>query len=188
MKKMLSILFISAITIATSNAYAACKIKYNENGEEIAYLEKSYPQASKRRYFMKGASYTPLKRDKIKNFTQTGQASWYGRPFHGRKTASGEVYNMFDYTAAHPTLPIPSCVKITNTKNGKSVIVRVNDRGPFKSDLGTDTSNRIIDLSLKAAVALDFRKEGITDVTLEVLPTVKYVASIKAENIIALNQ
>ncbi|MFT7433255.1 MAG: rare lipoprotein A [Alphaproteobacteria bacterium] len=168
MNRILSVL-LTIISITASNAHAICEVEYTESGDTIAFLDKDYPTRSQRTYHMKGAKYEPIK-DTV-DFKQSGQASWYGRPFHGRKTASGEVYNMFDYTAAHPTLPIPSCVKITNVKNGKTVVVRVNDRGPFKSDLGTDTSNRIIDLSLKAAVALDFRNEGIADVLLEVLPT-----------------
>lgn len=163
------IIFLTVIITAINTAQASCQVEYSDKGDEIAFLDKIYPARSQRIYHMKGIKYKPVKN--AEDFTQTGKASWYGRPFHGRKTASGEVYNMFDYTAAHPTLPIPSCVKITNMQNGKSVVVRVNDRGPFKSDLGTDTSKRIIDLSLKAAVALDFRSQGITDVTLEVLPT-----------------
>ncbi|MAF31175.1 MAG: hypothetical protein CMF60_03115 [Magnetococcales bacterium] len=164
------IVALTALTaIVTSHpSHAICNIKQNESGE-VAVLTKKYPRASTRTYKMKGVKYTPLR--SANGFVEEGKASWYGRPFHGRKTANGETYNMFRYTAAHPTLPIPSCVKVTNLQNGKSVIVRVNDRGPFRSDLGTDTSDRIIDLSLKAAVALDFRKQGVTDVKIEVMPT-----------------
>ena len=81
-------------------------------------------------------------------FTQTGRASWYGKQFHGRRTSSGEPYNMFKMTAAHKRLPIPSYVRVTNLDTGKQVIVRVNDRGPFHD-------GRIIDLSYVAARRLD---------------------------------
>ena len=94
---------------------------------------------------------------------ERGLASWYGRAFHGRKTSSGERYDMYAMTAAHPTLPIPSYARVTNSENGKSVVVRINDRGPFHD-------NRIIDLSYTAAYKLDVLK-GVTPVTVEaVLP------------------
>jgi rare lipoprotein A len=169
MRKWIGLLTLATLAVAGQEAQAICNVKYSKSGESIAVLEKKYPRASMRAYKMKGVKYTPFYN--TEGFVEKGEASWYGRPFHGRKTASGETYNMFQFTAAHPTLPIPSCVKVTNLQNGKTVVVRVNDRGPYKSDLGTDTSNRIIDLSLKAAVALDFRKQGVTDVKIEVLPT-----------------
>src|SRR5687768_12194400 len=80
---------------------------------------------------------------------QIGKASWYGKQFHGRTTANGEEYNMFHFTAAHRTLPLGTWVKVTNLKNGKSVVVRINDRGPY-------AGNRIIDLSYAAAQSLGF--------------------------------
>ena len=89
-----------------------------------------------------------------------GVASWYGRKFHGQKTSSGEPYDMFGMTAAHPTLPIPSYVRVTNPANGKSVIVRINDRGPFHA-------GRLIDLSYTAAWKLDYIGEGSTLVIVE---------------------
>jgi rare lipoprotein A len=90
---------------------------------------------------------------------ERGLASWYGRKFHGRPTASGELYNMYGMTAAHPTLPIPSYVRVRNPANGREVIVRVNDRGPFHSD-------RIIDLSYTAALKLDLLR-GVRAVEVE---------------------
>ena len=86
-------------------------------------------------------------------FVQRGIGSWYGRKFHGQKTASGELYDMFKMTAAHPTLPIPSYARVTNLGNGRKVIVRINDRGPFHS-------SRIIDLSYTAALKLDVLRGG----------------------------
>ncbi len=93
---------------------------------------------------------------------QTGQASWYGHDFHGKTTSSREVYNMYDMTAAHRTLPFETRVMVTNLTNGKSVIVRINDRGPF-------IEGRIIDLSYAAAQMLDMVDAGIVPVKIEVL-------------------
>lgn len=104
-----------------------------------------------------GQAYVPITQDKP--FTERGLASWYGRKFHGRRTASGEVYNMYAMTAAHPTLPIPSYVRVRNPANGREVVVRINDRGPFHS-------TRIVDLSYTAALKLDVLR-GVTPVELE---------------------
>lgn len=93
---------------------------------------------------------------------QTGKASWYGRPHHGRKTASGEIYDMAELTAAHRTLPLGTRVRVTNVANGRTVIVRVNDRGPF-------TDGRILDLSHAAARELDALGAGVVTVRIEVL-------------------
>lgn len=95
-------------------------------------------------------------------FREQGHASWYGKKFHGRKTANGEIYDMFKMTAAHKTLPLPSYVRVTNLSNGKSTIVRVNDRGPFHKD-------RIIDLSYAAAAKLEIINHGAVDVEIEVV-------------------
>lgn len=91
-----------------------------------------------------------------------GYASWYGPGFHGRRTASGEIFNMYDYTAAHRSLPFGTRVRVTNLKNGKSVVVRINDRGPAKKD-------RIIDLSYQAAKKIDMIRDGIVKVRVEVI-------------------
>ena len=113
-------------------------------------------------YKVAGKRYTPL--TKVSSFSQTGKASWYGNQFHGRKTASGERYDMNALTAAHRTLPIPSYARVTNTKNGKSVIVRVNDRGPFHG-------SRVMDVSKAAAQKLGFISQGTTHIKIEqVLP------------------
>ena len=91
-----------------------------------------------------------------------GKASWYGRQFHGRTTASGEPFDMFTLTAAHRTLPLGTWVKVTNVRNGKSVIVRINDRGPVPQ-------SRIIDLSFEAATLLDLRARGVEKVRLDMV-------------------
>ena len=93
-------------------------------------------------------------------FVQRGIGSWYGKKFHGQKTSSGEIYDMFKMTAAHPTLPIPSYARVTNLRNGKQVIVRINDRGPFHAQ-------RIIDLSYTAALKLDYVRGGSAELEVE---------------------
>jgi len=109
-------------------------------------------------YTVRGKRYVPDTREIA--YRQKGVASWYGKQFHGRKTSSGEVYDMYAMTAAHKTLPIPCYVHVTNIKNGRSVIVRVNDRGPF-------SDSRLIDLSYAAASRLDFVNAGLADVIVE---------------------
>ena len=96
-------------------------------------------------------------------FSETGIASWYGHKFHSRQTANGEVFNMYAMTAAHRVLPMPSVVRVTNLSNGRSVIVRINDRGPYARE-------RIIDLSLVAAEKIGSRRKGVTRVRVELLP------------------
>jgi rare lipoprotein A len=107
-------------------------------------------------YIVNGETMTPMSEIRTP-FTQTGHASWYGKKFHGRKTASGEPYDMFKLSAAHRTLPIPSYVRVTNLTNGKTIMARVNDRGPFGRD-------RIIDLSYAAAKQLDIIRHGSAQV------------------------
>ncbi|MGI9309971.1 MAG: septal ring lytic transglycosylase RlpA family protein [bacterium] len=104
-----------------------------------------------RPYTALGKKYRPMK--SARGHVERGVASWYGRKFHGRRTSSGERYDMFAMTAAHPTLPLPTYVRVTNLDNGKSVVVKVNDRGPF-------LHNRILDLSYVAAHKLDIARHG----------------------------
>ena len=104
-------------------------------------------------------------------FHQRGIASLYGRQFQGNRTASGEPYDMFAMTAAHPTLPIPSYARVTSTRDGRSVIVRINDRGPFLHD-------RIIDLSYEAARELDLKKQGIQRVRLDLVEAPPTIATL----------
>ena len=118
-------------------------------------------KGTEKMYSVNGKFYIPLKKVPI-GWTQVGIASWYGRDFHGKYTSNGEVYNMYAYTAAHKTLPMNTIVKVTNLDNGKSVVVRVNDRGPFVKD-------RIIDLSYAAGKKLGLDKTGIAPVKLVVI-------------------
>lgn len=108
-------------------------------------------------YVVAGRTYVP---EENVNYRAEGLASWYGDDFHGRLTANGEVFDMTSLTAAHPTLPLPCYVRVTNTGNGKSLIVRVNDRGPYHG-------NRLIDVSNRAATLLDFKNNGVARVRVE---------------------
>jgi rare lipoprotein A len=108
-------------------------------------------------YAVAGQTYVP---EDDRNYVSEGLASWYGDDFHGRRTANGEVYDMDSLSAAHPTLPMPSYVRVTNLHNNKSIIVRVNDRGPYHR-------NRVIDVSRKAAHLLGFRGNGVARVRVE---------------------
>lgn len=108
-------------------------------------------------YQIRGKWYYPKEEP---GYVRVGMASWYGDAFHGRLTANGEVYDMTHLTAAHPTMPLPSYARVTNTKNGASVIVRVNDRGPY-------SHGRVIDMSRKAAEMLDYMNVGTAQVKVE---------------------
>ncbi|MEC8546599.1 MAG: septal ring lytic transglycosylase RlpA family protein, partial [Pseudomonadota bacterium] len=110
-------------------------------------------------YQIMGSWYYPRENP---NYDEVGIASWYGSKFHGRRTANGEIFDMNLLTAAHPTLPMPVRARVTNLENGKSIIVRINDRGPFAKD-------REIDLSRKAAEVLGFRDKGTTRVRVQYL-------------------
>src|SRR6202140_3808453 len=108
-------------------------------------------------YTVGGRVYVP---EEDVNYREEGLASWYGDDFHGRLTANGEVFDMASLTAAHPTLPMPCYARVTNLSNGKSLIVRVNDRGPYHG-------NRLIDVSNKAAELLEFKGNGVARVRVE---------------------
>lgn len=117
-----------------------------------------YAKRGNRPYVVFGKTYTPFLDDRP--YRQRGRGSWYGRKFHGQRTSSGEPYDMYKMTAAHPTLPIPSYARVTNVANGRQVIVRVNDRGPFHS-------SRIIDLSYTAALKLGYLQQGSAELEVE---------------------
>ena len=108
-------------------------------------------------YSVNGRTYVPAENP---SYRIEGIASWYGRDFHGRLTANGEIYDMHSISAAHTTLPLPSYVRVTNLDNGRSIVVRVNDRGPYHR-------NRVIDLSIGTAKALDFYSRGLARVRVE---------------------
>ncbi|MGJ4730876.1 septal ring lytic transglycosylase RlpA family protein, partial [Luteimonas sp. SDU101] len=113
--------------------------------------EPRSPYGNRSPYSVLGRSYRVL--DSTEGFVETGVASYYGNKFHGRRTSNQEVYDMYAFTAAHKSLPLPSFARVTNLDNGRSVVVRVNDRGPFHE-------GRVIDLSYAAAVKLDIHRRG----------------------------
>src|SRR5665647_164006 len=127
-----------------------------------------------RPYIALGKTYTPM--TVVGNFRERGIASWYGKKFNGERTSSGEIYDMYAMTAAHPTLPLPSYARVTNLSNHKSVIVRINDRGPFMKD-------RIIDLSYTAAYKLDLIGDGSAEVEVESIDPNVTVNSIAASTL-----
>lgn len=125
-----------------------------------AVLETPKSRRGNSPYVVFGKRYEVL--PSAAGYRQDGKASWYGNKFHGRQTSSGEIYDMYQLTAAHRSLPIPTYVRVTNLDNGHRTIVRVNDRGPFHPD-------RIIDLSYAAAAKLDFLSKGVANVRVESL-------------------
>lgn len=136
-----------------------------EFGSHVA--KQAMPPSKSQGTFKVGSSYkvghrryTPRE---SYDLVETGIASWYGPQFNGKKTANGETFDMYELTAAHRTLQMPSLVRVTNLENGRSLIVRVNDRGPYKK-------GRIIDLSMRAAELLGYKSKGTAKVRLEVLP------------------
>jgi rare lipoprotein A len=120
---------------------------------------EDFARGANRPYVVFGKTYTPIT-DTTTPYVQRGVGSWYGKKFHGQKTSSGELYDMYKITAAHPTLPIPSYARVTNLSNGKQIIVRINDRGPFHS-------SRIVDLSYTAALKLDILGKGSSQIEVE---------------------
>ncbi len=131
---------------------------------KLAAIADAVPRAealhryANRPYEQMGKKYVPLTRVGV--YKQRGVASWYGKRFHGNPTSSGEKYDMYKMSAAHPILPIPSYVRVTNLANGRSVVVRVNDRGPFHA-------GRAIDLSYAAANRLGYVSQGSAQVEIE---------------------
>ncbi len=134
---------------------------------ELANIPDAVPKVEPRSklgnmktYEVFGKRYYVL--DSMEGFTQKGIASWYGPKFHGKKTSNGEIYDMYAMTAAHKTLPLPSYLEVKNLENGRKIIVRVNDRGPFHD-------NRVVDLSYTAAIKLDMTAKGTALVEIRAL-------------------
>ena len=154
------IIFLFLVQGCTSSVEVAANLgkKYLVPKEEKKRIQKPTYKIGKK-YNVGGKYYYPKKDLK---YNKTGIASWYGPKFHGKLTANGEIYNQYALTAAHKTLPLPSAVKVTNLKNNKSLVLRINDRGPFVND-------RIIDLSSKAADILDLKREGTGLVRVQIL-------------------
>ncbi len=167
--KILTLIFFIFLT--------SCGVRYvdiNTKEEELFTKNRFYKTLSKydpnnftykghykigRAYKIYGKKYTPRK---VNYFVQEGFASWYGPNFHGKATANGDIYNQYMLSAAHPTLPLPSIIEVTNLENKNSLILLVNDRGPYKK-------NRILDVSESAAALLGFKKKGIAKVRVKFL-------------------
>ena len=130
---------------------------YSSELQDAIPRDEDHSRGGNKNYQVRGNHYQVLK--SADNFKQTGIASWYGKKFHGHLTSNGEIYNMYSMSAAHKNLPLPTYLKVINNANNKSVIVRVNDRGPFHQ-------SRIIDLSYSAAYKLDMLKIGTANVTI----------------------
>ncbi|GAA6135038.1 hypothetical protein NBRC116188_18280 [Oceaniserpentilla sp. 4NH20-0058] len=128
--------------------------------EPLPVREPMSPRGNPDTYEVWGKSYEVQKG--LTQYMQQGVASWYGEKFHGHDTSNGEVFDVYQFSAAHKSLPLPSYVRVTNLNNQKSLVVRVNDRGPFHED-------RLIDLSYAAAVRLGFDKKGTAPVKVELL-------------------
>lgn len=171
LKFFLSLLLALAIVGCSSTPSSSSRYKHRKDFEpdpkSIAHLKEPVPRYEPRsrggnapQYTVWGKKYNVMR--SAKGFTQTGFASWYGMKFHGHKTSNGEIYDVYKFTAAHKNLPLPTYVRVTRLDNNKSIIVRVNDRGPFHG-------NRIIDLSYAAAVRLGMHKQGTAKVKVEAI-------------------
>lgn len=168
-----AILLLSAFALSGCNLAGGPKADINNDTKfsQVEYEVKASPRVTEKKkvrkgggryqvgkpYKIRGKWYTP---EEDLDYVAEGQASWYGPNFHGRLTANGEIYDQYALSAAHPTMPLPSYARVTNLENGRSVMVRVNDRGPF-------AHNRIIDLSARAADMLGYRNSGVADVQVE---------------------
>jgi len=158
MIKLLLIIIFSSLSSCTSVELAA------NLGKKVIFKKDQIKNSNAiykigNPYVVDGKRYFPKKN---LNYDEKGIASWYGPKFHGKLTANGEIFNQYKLTAAHKTLPIPSAVKVTNLKNNKSIIIRVNDRGPFVND-------RIIDLSYHSAKKLNLLEAGTGFVRVQIL-------------------
>ena len=168
---LLSLLWVALLALLLSGCFSTGRYSQrhdsapkrapgNVTTQDASPIFEPYNPANLRSYKVLGKRYYPLETGK--GYTAKGEASWYGQKFHGYLTANGEIYNMYHMSAAHKTLPIPSYVKVTNVENQKSVVVRVNDRGPFHD-------KRLIDLSYAAALKIDMLKTGTAKVQIDVI-------------------
>ena len=161
---------------STSETGSSGSVRKSSGYEEVDTdeIEDAVPRHEAKSKYGNPKSYkvfgkTYYVEDSADGFRERGMASWYGHPFHGRRTSSGEPYDMYKMTAAHKTVPIPSYMRVTNLENGKSIIVRVNDRGPFHD-------GRVIDLSYVAAKKLGVHAKGTLPVEIAVVTPTKDVA------------
>ena len=169
-KQTRSILYLSMFSIllgcSSSGRYQYADDHAADNIPSLTHVEDAVPRyepysrGGNSNYRVRGIDYKVMKN--VTSFTEQGYASWYGNKFHGHLTSNGERYDMYAMSAAHKNLPLPSYVKVTNLENNKTVVVRVNDRGPFHP-------GRIIDLSYAAANKLDIVKSGTAKVKIDLI-------------------
>lgn len=152
MKRFLSIVGLLVVLAACSNRTEDFN-GFTEFGDYKGHYKIGNP------YQIRGVTYVPRYEP---NYDKTGLASWYGPTFHGKRTANGDKFNQHALTAAHPTLPLPSLIRVTNLENGKTLVVMVNDRGPF-------ARGRILDVSQRAAQLLGFERQGVAKVRVQYL-------------------
>jgi rare lipoprotein A len=153
--------FITLLVLSFSIMLLSIKVQASQSSankpKSVALKNKTTKHKKRAHYKVKGKVYSTL--SDSKGFIQTGTASWYGPGFHGRKTANGEIYNMHALTGAHKTLPLVTYAKVTNLENKKSIVIKINDRGPF-------IGNRMLDLSRAAAKKLGVLHKGTARVQL----------------------
>jgi rare lipoprotein A len=160
----LRLALLSLLVVFLASGLASCGGNGQRLGERVIPLGQPVPKGGGvyrigEPYEVAGIRYTPREDP---SYDRVGRASWYGELFHGRRTANGEIYDMDRLSAAHPTLPLPVYAQVTNLANGRTIVVRINDRGPYARD-------RVIDLSRRSAELLGFRANGTTDVRVRYL-------------------
>ena len=180
MKNLVLVLTILLAACASKPSFDQQRDSAPAKPRDVSNVQNATPVPVRRTIAGNKSPYTVLGKTyrllpESRGYKEQGLASWYGQKFHGRRTSNGEVYDMYAMTAAHKTLPIPSFVKVTNLDNGRSITVKVNDRGPFHA-------GRIIDLSYAGAVKLGFLNNGtarveVEDVTPSAITNVSYLRS-----------
>lgn len=150
---------LAAAAIFLLSGCASDRLNLGEYSQRSIFSAKGSSYKIGKPYKIRGQWYYPAE---DYGYSEVGTASWYGEDFHAKYTANGEVYNMHTLTAAHRTLPLPSIVRVTNLENGRSLVLRVNDRGPF-------AKNRIIDISKRGAQLLGFQNKGTAKVRVEIM-------------------
>lgn len=164
LKKILAgprLFMVCAFALLLAMGLSGCSVKQGtSSGEWSAPGKTSTKRRGTKPYTIRGKTYYPLSH--AQGFKESGIASWYGKDFHGKSTSNGERYNMYGMTAAHKTLPLGTIVRVTNRNNGKTIVVRVNDRGPF-------ISGRIIDLTKTGAEKIGMLAAGTAPVRIEAI-------------------
>lgn len=177
------LLLVSSVLAGCTSIAPSSKDSGPKSPVDVSHIPDAVPRYEPRTIAGNKSPYTVLGKTYYllpdsKGYKEQGIASWYGNKFHGRNTSNGEVYNIYGMTAAHKTLPIPSYVRVRNLQNNKTIVVRVNDRGPFHE-------GRIIDLSYAGAKKLGFIDQGTAPVEVEALEPLSPMAPVAASDVIA---